>query len=157
MAKRRSARQSSIYRKLELLLCDLMAICERIPKHSLGLQVVGSRMVNETMEAMAATEFALNTPGIDQRIAYISAVIHSMTIVKSCCRELYWYSRKEKAELVASHGGELAVSKKPDHGRVVSNVQYTRLLTTFGQLGREIGAWHKAALTRRMGQTAHVQ
>jgi len=157
MAKRRSARQSSIYRKLELLLCDLMAICERIPKHSLGLQVVGSRMVNETMEAMSATEFALNSPGLDQRIAYISALIHSMTIVKSACRELYWYSRKEKSELVAQAGGELVVSKKPDHGRVISNVQYTHLLTVFGKLGREIGAWQRAAMTRRMGQTARVQ
>ena len=138
------------------MLCDLMAISERIPKHSFGLQVVGSRIVNETMEAMAATEFALNSPGIDQRIAYISALIHSMTIVKSACRELYWYSRKEKSESVALPNGELAVSKKPDHGRIVSNVQYTHLLTVFGKLSREIGAWQKAAMTRRMGQTAHI-
>lgn len=154
--KRRSARQSSIYRKLELLLCDVMAICERIPKHSLGLQVVGSRLVNEVMDAMTATEFALNCPNYDQRIAYISTLIHSMTIVKSACRELYWYSRKEKSELAPNADGELALSKQPTYGRVVSNRQYTHLLEVFGKLSREIGAWQKAAMTRRMGVVRHV-
>lgn len=154
--KRRSARQSSIYRKLELLLCDMMALCERIPKRSLGLQVVGSRLVNEVMDALAATEFALNSPNYDQRIAYISTLIHSMTIVKSACRELYWYSRKEKCELTAKVEGELAISKKPTYGRVVSNVQYAHLLEVFAKLSREIGAWQKAAMTRRTGVVNHI-
>lgn len=145
----RKARNSSIYRGLENLLGDLLAISERIPKKSLGLQVIGSRMINEITDAMAVTEYALNSPEINQRIAYIGSLIHSMTIIKSCCRQLYGYSRKETKGL-ASTGGEVRMVNIPCHGRVISNAQYANLLAAFGKLSLETGKWFKSSQTTRL-------
>ncbi len=147
-SKFRKARTSSIYRGVERLLGDLMHISERIPKSSYGLQAVGGRMVGEAIDALAATEYALNSPDLDQRIAYIGSLIHSMTVIKSCCRQIYAYSRKEVRNTV-SNDGEVKIVTTPTYGRIISSAQYSGLLVTFGKLGMETGKWFKASQTAR--------
>lgn len=153
-SNRRKARSTSIYRGTERLLGDLLAISERIPKSAYGLQALGGRMVNEALEALATTEYALNEPDINRRIAYICSLIHSMTIVKSCCRQLYGYSRKE-CKTVDNINGEINVVNIPRYGRIVSYQQYTNLLRAFGKLSKDIGKWFRASQTIRlkMGNT----
>lgn len=153
---RRKARQSSIYRKLEHLLCDLMAISERIPKHALGLQAVGVRAINETLEALSVTEFAIRAQDLNTRYACISTLIHSMTIVKTICRELYDYSRKDRTEVrlgrdgvpLTDGQGKTDVVKSPVYGRVISHAQYVGLLGSFAELGKEVGRWQNATLLK---------
>jgi hypothetical protein len=145
----RKARNSSIYRGMERLLGDLMQIAERIPKHSYGLQAVGCRMINEAIDAMAVTEYALNASDINQRIAYIGSLIHSMTIIKSTCRQLYGYSRKD-AKTASSTDGEIKLVNTPNYGRIISNAQYAGLLASFGKLSLETGKWFKASQTIRL-------
>lgn len=149
---RRKARQSSIYRKLEHLLGELMAISERIPKHASGLQVVGVRAINETLEALSTTEFALHAPDNQTRLAYLATLIHSMTISKTACRELYDYSRKDRNEVrlgadglpVTNGQGNVSTVRCPRYGRVLSHTQYVGLLGLFSELGKEIGRWYNA-------------
>lgn len=154
-SKFRKARTSSIYRGVERLLGDLMQISERIPKSSFGLQSVGARMINEAMEALAATEYALNSPDLNQRIMYIGALIHSMTIVKSCCRQVYAYSRKDSRS-ISGTDGEIKIVSTPTYGRIISNAQYANLLATFGKLSMETGKWFKASQTARLKVMGNV-
>lgn len=157
---RRKARQASAYRKTELLLCELMAMTERIPKHAQGLQVVGTRAVGETLDALAAIEFALNAPGENARLGYIGVVIHSMTIVRTCCRSLYAYSRKdrqepkldERAMAMMDDKGAMVMQRHPMYGRVISHAQYVMLLRMFSEIGFEIGRWQRATEAKRSQQ-----
>ncbi len=151
----RKARSSSIYRGVERLLGDLMLIAERIPKNSCGLQTLGCRIINETIDAMASTEYALNSPEINQRIAYIGSLIHSMTIIKSSCRQLYGYSRKD-ARTPVDTDGDIKIVNVPCHGRVISNAQYANLLEVFGKLSLEIGKWYKSSQTIRLKGMGNV-
>lgn len=159
---RRKARHSSIYRKLELLLCETMTITERIPKHAQGLQTVGVRMINETLEALSVTEFGIQAPDNNSRLTYIATLIHCMTLVKTCCRELYAYSRKDRTEpkigkdgMVVTNGqGQTETMKSPRYGRVISHTQYVNLLQLFSELGKEIGRWFNA--TRWKVSQSHV-
>lgn len=149
---RRKARQSSIYRKLEHLLGELMAITERIPKHASGLQVVGVRAINETLESLSTTEFALHALDERTRLAYLAAIIHSMTITKTVCRELYDYSRKDRKVVnlgadglpVTNDQGNDSVANYPKYGRVLSRTQYVHLLGVFSELSKEIGRWYNS-------------
>ena len=149
---RRKARQSSIYRKLEHLLGELMAISERIPKHASGLQAVGVRAINETLESLSTTEFALHAADERTRLSYLATIIHSMTIVKTVCRELYDYSRKDRNEVKLGAGGlpitndqgADSVVKYPIYGRVLSHTQYVHLLGIFSELSKEIGRWYNS-------------
>lgn len=138
----RRARTSSIYRDVERLLGDLMRVSERIPKNSYGLQAVGARMVNEALEALASTEYALNSPDTDTRVAHISSLIHSMTVIKSCCRQVYAYSRKDTGRAADGEG-----KPSPIYGRVISETQYSCLLAAFGKIGVETGKWFNASRT----------
>lgn len=150
---RRKARQSSIYRKLEHLLGELMAMSERIPKHASGLQTVGVRAVNETLESLSTTEFALHAADERTRLAYLATLIHSMTIVKTVCRELYDYSRKNRNEVrlgaeglpITNDQGTTSVVRYPRYGRVLSHTQYVHLLGVFSELSKEIGRWYNSA------------
>lgn len=144
------ARQSSVYRKLENLLGALMAVSERVPKNSMGQQTAMSRCINEVVDALAVCEYALRASDINQRIAYIAALIHSLTIVKTLVRELHEYSRKEKSGMT-NVDGEVKQVKTPLHGRMISNGQYPGFLKDFDVLSREIGAWYKSQLTKRDG------
>lgn len=149
---RRKARQSSIYRKLEHLLGELMAMSERIPKHASGLQAVGVRAINETLESLSTTEFALHAADERTRLAYLATIIHSMTIVKTVCRELYDYSRKDRNEVklgadglpITNDQGADSVVKCPIYGRVLSHTQYVHLLGIFSELSKEIGRWYNS-------------
>lgn len=153
---RRKARQSSIYRKLETLLCEMMQMTERLPKNANGLQAVGVRVVNETLDALSTTEFAIHASDLNARIAYIATLIHSMTIVKTCCRELYAYSRKDKSEpkvgkdgkVVTNDQGNVVLMKSPQYGRVISNVQYVALLGLFSEIGKETARWYNVTLAK---------
>lgn len=157
---RRKARQSSIYRKLEHLLGELMAMSERIPKHASGLQVVGVRAINEALESLSTTEFALHAADERTRLAYLATLIHSMTITKTACRELYDYSRKDRNEArlgadglpITNDRGNASLVKCPKYGRVLSHTQYVCLLGLFSELGKEIGRWYNAAYLK-MSQT----
>ena len=149
---RRKARQSSIYRKLETLLGEMMAMSERIPKHASGLQVAGVRAINEILESLSTTEFALHAADERTRLSYLATIIHSMTITKTVCRELYDYSRKDR--MVASLGadglpitndqGNDSAVKYPKYGRVLSHTQYVHLLGLFSDLSKEIGRWYNS-------------
>lgn len=149
---RRKARQSSIYRKLEHLLGELMAMSERIPKNASGLQVVGVRAINETLESLSTTEFALQAQDNRTRLAYLATLIHSMTIIKTICRELYDYSRKDRNEVrlgadglpVTNDQGVPSIVKYPRYGRVLSHTQYVHLLGIFSELSKEIGRWYNS-------------
>lgn len=145
----RKARTSSIYRGVERLIGDLMQIAERMPKSSYGLQALGAKMINEALDALTVTEYALNSPDLNQRIMYISSLIHSMTVVKSCCRQIYSYSRKDSRS-TANTDGEIKIINVPRYGRIISNAQYANLLTTFGKLSMETGKWFKASQTARL-------
>ena len=153
---RRKARQSSIYRKLEALLCEMMLMTERLPKNANGLQAVGVRVVNETLEALSTTEFAIHSSDMNARIAYIAALIHSMTIVKTCCRELYGFSRKDRIEpkvgkdgkVVTNGQGDAVFVKSPLYGRVISNAQYATLLELFSEIGKEVMRWYNVTLSK---------
>lgn len=149
---RRKARQSSIYRKLEHLLGELMAMSERIPKHASGLQAVGVRAINETLESLSTTEFALHAADERTRLAYLATIIHSMTITKTVCRELYDYSRKDRKVVslgadglpITNDQGADSVVKHPRYGRVLSHTQYVHLLGVFSELSKEIGRWYNS-------------
>lgn len=144
------ARQSSIYRKLENLLGALMAVSERVPKNSMGLQTAMARCINEVVDSLVVCEYALRAIDINQRIAYIATLIHSLTIVKTIVRELHEYSRKEKSGMV-NVDGEAKLVKVPLYGRIISNGQYPGFLKDFDVLARETGAWYKSQLTKRDG------
>lgn len=146
------ARQSSIYRKLENLLGALMAVSERVPKNAMGLQTAMSRCINEVVDALVVCEYALRAIDMNQRIAYIAALIHSLTLVKTLVRELHEYSRKEKSGMVTANG-DAKQAKIPLYGRIISNGQYPEFLKDFDVLARETGAWYKSQLTRRDGGT----
>lgn len=129
---------------------------ERIPKHANGLQTVGVRVVNETLESLAVTDHALHAPNDASRLAYIDVLIHSMTIVKSACREMYDYSRKDRSEVmlgadgmpVTNDQGQAKVVKSPRYGRVISHTQYVSLLGLFAELGKEVGKWQRTTMLR---------
>ena len=149
---RRKARQSSIYRKLETLLGELMAMSERIPKHASGLQVVGVRAINETLESLSTTEFALHALDERTRLAYLATIIHSMTITKTVCRELYDYSRKDRKVVnlgadglpITNDQGNASAVSYPKYGRVLSHTQYVHLLGLFSELSKETGKWYNS-------------
>lgn len=149
---RRKARQSSIYRKLETLLGEIMAMSERIPKHASGLQVAGVRAINEILESLSTTEFALHAADERTRLSYLATIIHSMTITKTICRELYDYSRKDRNEVrlgadglpVTNDQGVPSIVKCPRYGRVLSHTQYVHLLGIFSELSKEIGRWYNS-------------
>ena len=149
---RRKARQSSIYRKLETLLGEIMAMSERIPKHASGLQVAGVRAINEILESLSTTEFALHAADERTRLPYLATIIHSMTITKTICRELYDYSRKDRNEVrlgadglpVTNDQGAPSIVKCPRYGRVLSHTQYVHLLGIFSELSKEIGRWYNS-------------
>ena len=141
---RTTARQTSIYRTAEELLGDILAMTERIPKNASGLQFAGARAVSEMLETLSATEFAVREQNPTARLSYIASIIHSMTIVKTICRELYDYSRKERSETITNDKGEQTARRVPRFGRVVSHVQYVHLLEIFSKLSREIGRWYNA-------------
>lgn len=149
---RRKARQSSIYRKLETLLGEMMAMSERIPKHASGMQVAGVRAINEILESLSTTEFALQAQDNRTRLAYLATLIHSMTIIKTICRELYDYSRKDRNEVrlgadglpVTNDQGFPSIVKCPRYGRVLSHTQYVHLLGIFSELSKEIGRWYNS-------------
>lgn len=149
---RRKARQSSIYRKLETLLGEIMAMSERIPKHASGLQVAGVRAINEILESLSTTEFALHAADERTRLSYLATIIHSMTITKTICRELYDYSRKDRNEVrlgaddlpVTNDQGAPSIVKCPRYGRVLSHTQYVHLLGIFSELSKEIGRWYNS-------------
>lgn len=153
---RRTARQSSVYRKIETLLGEVVAATGRIPRHACGLQAVGVRAVNDTLEALSVTELAIQTASADTRMEYIAALIHEMTMVKTCLRELYAYSRKDRTEPKMDKGGVVVGGGKtvrvPEVGRVVSNGQYARILTLFGEIGREVARWREATAARMSQQ-----
>ena len=144
------ARQSSIYRKLENLLGALMAVSERVPKNAAGLQTAMARCINEVIDALVVCEYALRASDINQRIGYIAALIHSLTIVKTLVRELHEYSRKEKSGMVTVDG-EVKQVKIPLFGRIISNAQYPGFLVDFDKLSRETGAWYKSQIAKRDG------
>lgn len=144
------ARQSSIYRKLENLLGALMAVSERVPKNAMGLQTAMSRCINEVVDSLVVCEYALRAIDINQRIAYIATLIHSLTIVKTIVRELHEYSRKEKSGMV-NVDGEAKQVKVPLYGRIINNGQYPGFLKDFDVLARETGALYKSQLTKRDG------
>lgn len=149
---RRKARQSSIYRKLETLLGEIMAMSERIPKHASGLQVAGVRAINEILESLSTTEFALHAADERTRLSYLATIIHSMTITKTICRELYDYSRKDRNEVrlgadglpVTNDQDAPSIVKCPRYGRVLSHTQYVHLLGIFSELSKEIGRWYNS-------------
>ena len=149
---RRKARQSSIYRKLETLLGEMMAMSERIPKHASGMQVAGVRAINEILESLSTTEFALHAADERTRLSYLATLIHSMTIIKTICRELYDYSRKDRNEVrlgadglpVTNDQGVPSIVKCPRYGRVLSHTQYVHLLGIFSELSKEIGRWYNS-------------
>ena len=149
---RRKARQSSIYRKLETLLGEMMAMSERIPKHASGMQVAGVRAINEILESLSTTEFALHAADERTRLLYLATIIHSMTITKTVCRELYDYSRKDRNEVrlgadglpVTNDQGVPSIVKCPRYGRVLSHTQYVHLLGIFSELSKEIGRWYNS-------------
>ena len=149
---RRKARQSSIYRKLETLLGEMMAMSERIPKHASGMQVAGVRAINEILESLSTTEFALHAADERTRLSYLATIIHSMTITKTVCRELYDYSRKDRNEVrlgadglpVTNDQGVPSIVKCPRYGRVLSHTQYVHLLGIFSELSKEIGRWYNS-------------
>ena len=149
---RRKARQSSIYRKLETLLGEMMAMSERIPKHASGMQVAGVRAINEILESLSTTEFALHAADERTRLSYLATIIHSMTITKTVCRELYDYSRKDRNEVrlgadglpVTNDQGVPSIVKCPRYGRVLSHTQYVHLLGLFSDLSKEIGRWYNS-------------
>lgn len=149
---RRKARQSSIYRKLETLLGEMMAMSERIPKHASGMQVAGVRAINEILESLSTTEFALYAADERTRLSYLATIIHSMTITKTVCRELYDYSRKDRNEVrlgadglpVTNDQGVPSIVKCPRYGRVLSHTQYVHLLGIFSELSKEIGRWYNS-------------
>ena len=149
---RRKARQSSIYRKLETLLGEMMAMSERIPKHASGMQVAGVRAINEILESLSTTEFALHAADERTRLSYLATIIHSMTITKTVCRELYDYSRKDRNEVrlgadglpVTNDQGNDSAVKYPKYGRVLSHTQYVHLLGLFSDLSKEIGRWYNS-------------
>lgn len=126
------ARQSSIYRKLENLLGALMAVSERVPKNAMGLQTAMSRCINEVVDSLGVCEYALRAIDINQRIAYIATLIHSLTIVKTIVRELHEYSRKEKSGMV-NVDGEAKLVKVPLYGRSCLNTS-----RSFSQNGSEV-------------------
>ena len=109
-----------------------------------------SRCINEVVDALVVCEYALRAIDINQRIAYIAALIHSLTLVKTLVRELHEYSRKEKSGMVTANG-ESKEAKTPLYGRIISNGQYPGFLKDFDVLARETGAWYKSQLTRRDG------
>ena len=145
------ASQSSIYRKLEKLLGCLMQVSERIPKHAAGLQTVAARCINETIDALSVCEYALNTSDISQRVEYIAALIHSMTIIKTIVRQLHEYSKKESVSMINTPEGAKTV-KQPRYGRIISNSQYPMFLRDFDELARRTGAWYKSSLAMLSSQ-----
>ena len=149
----RKAGTSSVYRGTERLLGDLLAIAERTPKKALGLQALSRRMVDEALEALAETEYALNEPDIDRRIAYIGMLVHSMTILKSAVRQMYAYSRAGFRSPTAD--GETVTV--PRYGRVISHRQYLHLLDQFARLGMEVGRWLKSSQAKRPARTDRAE
>ena len=147
------ARQSSIYRKLENMLGQLMAVAERVPKSALGLQTAMARCVNETIDALAVCEYALTSYDINQRIAYIATLIHSVTVMKTIIRELHGYSRKESMGVITDKEGKEKIVSVPKCGRIISNGQYPNFLKMFSDIEREVGAWYKSSLTKRDGKS----
>lgn len=153
---RYTARQTSIYRMTEGLLGTLMTMTERIPKHSCGVQVAGARAVNEVLDVLSAIEFAVREQNPSARLEYIATIIHSMTIVKTICRELYDYSRKERSETITNDKGEQTTRKVPRFGRVISHVQYVHLLEVFSKLGMEIGRWQNVTSKKIVANNANT-
>lgn len=151
-SKPRKSKSSSIYRGIERLLGDILSIAERTPKKAQGLQALSVRMVNETLEALSITELALNCPNLDQRIAFIGALVHSMTIIKSATRQMYMYSRRNYQDLSTNDKGELEITKTPSYGRIISNKQYFYLLSQFSKLGEEIQKWFHFSHATRSSQ-----
>lgn len=125
---------------------------ERIPKHASGLQVAGVRAINEILESLSTTEFALHAADERTRLSYLATIIHSMTITKTICRELYDYSRKDRNEVrlgadglpVTNGQGAPSIVKCPRYGRVLSHTQYVHLLGIFSELSKEIGRWYNS-------------
>lgn len=125
---------------------------ERIPKHASGLQVAGVRAINEILESLSTTEFALHAADERTRLSYLATIIHSMTITKTICRELYDYSRKDRNEVrlgadglpVTNDQGAPSIVKCPRYGRVLSHTQYVHLLGIFSELSKEIGRWYNS-------------
>lgn len=140
----RKTRTSSIYRSIEQLLGCYLSLAERTPKKAQGLQTLSARMVNEVLEAMTATEFALNCSNIEQRLAFIGAMLHSLVILKSATRQLYMYSRKSHIATVPSTTNGTEVVEVPRYGRIISNKQYMFLLARFSKLETEAYKWLNA-------------
>ena len=130
----------------------MMAMSERIPKHASGMQVAGVRAINEILESLSTTEFALHAADERTRLSYLATIIHSMTITKTVCRELYDYSRKDRNEVrlgadglpVTNDQGVPSIVKCPRYGRVLSHTQYVHLLGIFSELSKEIGRWYNS-------------
>lgn len=155
---KRQARQSSIYRKLEILLCEIMSMSTRIPKHAHGLHVVCERAVNDTLESLSVTEFAIRTEDMHERMQYISMLIHEMTMVKTCLKQLYAYSARDRTETKISACNEKLnkqqTVRKPEYGRVVSHAQYARYLVMTGEIAKEVARWRQATVVK-MSQTGN--
>ncbi len=152
----RRASASSVYRGIERLMGELLAIAERTPKRALGLQALSRRMVDETLEALAATEYALNEPDIDRRIAYIGMLVHAMTILKSAVRQMYGYSRQNDGIPSSAAMGQ-TTKPTPRYGRVISDRQYLRLSDQFARLGMETGRWLKSSRAKRPARTERAE
>lgn len=120
--KKMKARQSSIYRNMELLLKVLLLRFQKVPK-PLCYQSVAQKGINDLMNAMDAVTLALQTKDRLERTQILCMTVVSMTSVKTVLRVMH------------------DISAEPGAPVVLSNRQYAEVLRYLDQIAEEMGRW----------------
>lgn len=121
-------RQSSIYRKLELLHLWAASLVDRCPK-SLSYQIEGKAIMDDINNALLVTKFALKAPKGDVRLQHIDTLDVYMADLDTHITELRERSKPANAQ-----------------ARVLTRDQYASYMRDYAILQMEIDSWRKANL-----------
>lgn len=115
------ATQSSLYRKIEMILIWALPVLDRLPK-SLSFQELGKKALADITDSLDLISFALKAERGKARLAYIDALIVRMADLKTIIRSFRMISK----------------IREP---RILTLDQYTVFIDLLRNISSEIGRW----------------
>jgi len=119
-------RQSSIYRKLELLHLWASSLVDRCPK-SLSYQIEGKAIMDDLNNALLVTKFALKAPKGEERLRHIEMLDVYLADLDTHITELRERSKPANAQ-----------------ARVLTRDQYASYMRDYAIIQMEIDSWRKS-------------
>lgn len=129
---------------MELALLNLMPVTARVPNIR-GLNALSDRMVNELIDALAATAMALTTFSLEDRQALLNLISLHLENVDTCVRTLFEWSAMRGQTGNVVPGAQ--PGKEPEEAyptiRIISKRQFARYLASMHEIRRQLRAWEK--------------